>query len=131
MFGLSIDAVGPNFGTESLLDVIADAADLASLVGEQTRLLWPADYGLSGLGQPERGAARLDRAQDRGWAAPVAGTRLAGRQRGHDPFPWRGGAGCEYATTLELTTENSNMNPSPLEPERGGRGCPLNRSQTP
>jgi DNA-binding transcriptional LysR family regulator len=45
-FGLSIDAVGPNFGTESLLDVIADSADLASLVGEQTRLLWPADYGL-------------------------------------------------------------------------------------
>jgi DNA-binding transcriptional LysR family regulator len=45
-FGLCIDAVGPNFGTESLLDVIAGAADLASLVGEQTRLLWPADYGL-------------------------------------------------------------------------------------
>lgn len=42
-FGLSIDAVGPHFGTESLLDVIADSADLASLVGEQTRLLWPAD----------------------------------------------------------------------------------------
>jgi len=45
-FGLTIDAVGPNFGTESLLDVIADSAELASLVGEQTRLLWPADYGL-------------------------------------------------------------------------------------
>jgi DNA-binding transcriptional LysR family regulator len=45
-FGLSIDAVGPNFGTESLLDVIADSGELASLVGEQTRLLWPADYGL-------------------------------------------------------------------------------------
>jgi DNA-binding transcriptional LysR family regulator len=45
-FGLAIDAAGPNFGTESLLDVLADAADLASLVGEQTRLLWPADYGL-------------------------------------------------------------------------------------
>ena len=45
-FGLSIDAIGPNFGTESLLDVLADATDLASLVGEQTRLLWPADYGL-------------------------------------------------------------------------------------
>jgi DNA-binding transcriptional LysR family regulator len=45
-FGLAIDAVGPNFGTESLLDVLAEAADLASLVGEQTRLLWPADYGL-------------------------------------------------------------------------------------
>ena len=45
-FGLAIDAVGPNFGTESLLDVLAGTADLASLVGEQTRLLWPADYGL-------------------------------------------------------------------------------------
>lgn len=45
-FGLAIDAIGPNFGTESLLDVLADAADLASLVGEQTRLLWPAGYGL-------------------------------------------------------------------------------------
>jgi DNA-binding transcriptional LysR family regulator len=45
-FGLTIDAVGPNFGTESLLDVIADSPDLATLVGEQTRLLWPADYGL-------------------------------------------------------------------------------------
>jgi DNA-binding transcriptional LysR family regulator len=45
-FGLTIDAVGPNFGTESLLDVIADSAELATLVGEQTRLLWPADYGL-------------------------------------------------------------------------------------
>ena len=45
-FGLTIDAVGPNFGTESLLDVNADSGELASLVGEQTRLLWPADYGL-------------------------------------------------------------------------------------
>ena len=45
-FGLTIDAVGPNFGTESLLDVLADTADLASLVGEQTRLLWPAEFGL-------------------------------------------------------------------------------------
>ena len=45
-FGLTINAVGPNFGTESLLDMIADSADLVSLVGEQTRLLWPADYGL-------------------------------------------------------------------------------------
>ena len=26
--------------------MLADAPDLASLVGEQTRLLWPADYGL-------------------------------------------------------------------------------------
>ena len=45
-FGLAIDAVGPNFGTETLLDVIADSPALATFVGEQTRLLWPADYGL-------------------------------------------------------------------------------------
>jgi DNA-binding transcriptional LysR family regulator len=45
-FGLTIDAVGPNFGTESLLDVLADSAEVATLTGEQTRLLWPAGYGL-------------------------------------------------------------------------------------
>ena len=45
-FGLTIDVTGPDFGTESLLDVIADSAELATLVGEQTRLLWPADYDL-------------------------------------------------------------------------------------
>jgi hypothetical protein len=26
--------------------MLADSPDLASLVGEQTRLLWPGDYGL-------------------------------------------------------------------------------------
>jgi DNA-binding transcriptional LysR family regulator len=45
-FGLTIDPTGPNFGTESLLDVIADSLTLATFVGEQTRLAWPADYGL-------------------------------------------------------------------------------------
>jgi DNA-binding transcriptional LysR family regulator len=45
-FGLTIDTVGPNFGTEPLMDVIADSSALATFVGEQTRLLWPADYGL-------------------------------------------------------------------------------------
>ena len=45
-FGLTIDPTGPNFGTEPLLDVIADSAELATFVGEQTRLIWPADYGL-------------------------------------------------------------------------------------
>ncbi|WP_163553317.1 LysR family transcriptional regulator [Candidatus Frankia alpina] len=45
-FGLAIDPVGPNFGTEHLLDVLADSATLASLVGEQTRLLWPTHYDL-------------------------------------------------------------------------------------
>jgi DNA-binding transcriptional LysR family regulator len=45
-FGLTIDAVGPNFGTENLLDVLAGSTTLATLVGEQTRLLWPAGHGL-------------------------------------------------------------------------------------
>ncbi|WP_378729593.1 LysR family transcriptional regulator [Nocardia brasiliensis] len=45
-FGLTIDATGPNFGTEALLDVIADSATVATFVGEQARLLWPAHYDL-------------------------------------------------------------------------------------
>lgn len=45
-FGLTIDTVGPNFGTEPLLDVIARSPALATFVGEHTRLLWPADYDL-------------------------------------------------------------------------------------
>ncbi|TPQ17824.1 LysR family transcriptional regulator [Streptomyces sporangiiformans] len=45
-FGLTIDSTGPNFGTEPLLDMIADSSALATFVGEQTRLVWPADYDL-------------------------------------------------------------------------------------
>jgi DNA-binding transcriptional LysR family regulator len=45
-FGLTIDAIGPNFGTDPLLDAIADSSALATFVGRQTRLLWPADYDL-------------------------------------------------------------------------------------
>jgi hypothetical protein len=45
-FGLTIDPIGPNFGTEPLLDVIADSSALATFVGERTRLVWPADYDL-------------------------------------------------------------------------------------
>ncbi|WP_167160576.1 LysR family transcriptional regulator [Streptomyces sp. MBT27] len=45
-FGLTIEATGPDFGTEPLLDTIADSAVLATLVGEQTRFAWPADQGL-------------------------------------------------------------------------------------
>jgi DNA-binding transcriptional LysR family regulator len=45
-FGLTIDATGPNFGIEPLLDAIADSPVLATFVGEQTRLLWPAHYDL-------------------------------------------------------------------------------------
>ncbi|HLX47105.1 MAG TPA: LysR family transcriptional regulator [Streptosporangiaceae bacterium] len=45
-FGLSIDSAGPNFGVEPLLDAIAAGPALATFVGEQTRLIWPAEYGL-------------------------------------------------------------------------------------
>ncbi|MFD9821203.1 LysR family transcriptional regulator [Streptomyces violascens] len=45
-FGLTIEATGPDFGTEPLLDTIADSPTLATLVGEQTRFAWPADQGL-------------------------------------------------------------------------------------
>ncbi|MGP4047656.1 LysR family transcriptional regulator [Streptomyces sp. 2A115] len=45
-FGLTIEATGPHFGTEPLLDVIADSPELATFVGERTQLLWPAEHGL-------------------------------------------------------------------------------------
>ncbi|MDG4862716.1 LysR family transcriptional regulator [Streptomyces sp. T-3] len=45
-FGLTIDAIGPNFGPEALLDEIADNPALATLVGEGTRLVWPAAHDL-------------------------------------------------------------------------------------
>jgi DNA-binding transcriptional LysR family regulator len=45
-FGLTIDAIGPNFGSDALLDTIVGSATLTTLVGEQTRLIWPAGYDL-------------------------------------------------------------------------------------
>lgn len=45
-FGLTIEATGPDFGTDPLLDTIADSASLATLVGEQTGMVWPADQDL-------------------------------------------------------------------------------------
>jgi DNA-binding transcriptional LysR family regulator len=45
-FGLAIDTVGPHYGTEPLLDVIAASPDVATFVGERTHLLWPAHYDL-------------------------------------------------------------------------------------
>ncbi|WP_369169426.1 LysR family transcriptional regulator [Streptomyces sp. R28] len=45
-FGLTIEATGPDFGTEPLVDTIADSAALATFVGEDTRLVWPADQDL-------------------------------------------------------------------------------------
>ncbi|WP_024936138.1 LysR family transcriptional regulator [Actinomadura welshii] len=45
-FGIAIDTVGPHFGTEPLLDTIADSPSLATFVGEGTRLVWPVDDDL-------------------------------------------------------------------------------------
>lgn len=45
-FGVTIDAIGPNFGPEALLDAIADSAELTTLVDPHTRLVWPAEHDL-------------------------------------------------------------------------------------
>ncbi|HEV2345312.1 MAG TPA: LysR family transcriptional regulator [Actinocrinis sp.] len=45
-FGLAIDMLGPVFGNEALLDEIADSPDVATLIGERSRYLWPDNYDL-------------------------------------------------------------------------------------
>jgi DNA-binding transcriptional LysR family regulator len=45
-FDLRIDAAGPNFGNEVLIDTLADSADVATLVGSRDRYVWPANYDL-------------------------------------------------------------------------------------
>jgi DNA-binding transcriptional LysR family regulator len=45
-FGLTIERVGPYFGSEHLLDVLSDSPTLAHLSGAQTRILWPDHYDL-------------------------------------------------------------------------------------
>ena len=45
-FGLTIESNGPDFGVEPLLDTIAGSGSLATLVGEQTRLVWPVGHDL-------------------------------------------------------------------------------------
>ncbi|MCR6486309.1 LysR family transcriptional regulator [Amycolatopsis sp. OK19-0408] len=45
-FGLSIDAAGPNFGTEVVLDTLAESAEVATLVGAGSRVLWPPGHDL-------------------------------------------------------------------------------------
>ncbi|MEV7343976.1 LysR family transcriptional regulator [Streptomyces sp. NPDC093544] len=45
-FGLTIEVTGPDFGTKPLLDTLADSRSLATLVGERTHLVWPAEHGL-------------------------------------------------------------------------------------
>ncbi|MEU6086379.1 LysR family transcriptional regulator [Streptomyces sp. NPDC047085] len=44
-FGLTIDSSGPNF-TGAVQDAVAGSGTLATLVGERTRLVWPAGHDL-------------------------------------------------------------------------------------
>ncbi|NED81917.1 LysR family transcriptional regulator [Streptomyces sp. SID11233] len=45
-FDLRIDAAGPHFGNEVLLDTLAGSAQVATLVGARDRYTWPAEYDL-------------------------------------------------------------------------------------
>ncbi|WP_294181289.1 LysR family transcriptional regulator [uncultured Schumannella sp.] len=45
-FDLTIDALGPHFGDEALMDQLAESANLATIVGDRDRYLWPAQYDL-------------------------------------------------------------------------------------
>ncbi|MFI6515311.1 LysR family transcriptional regulator [Spirillospora sp. NPDC050679] len=46
VFDLRIDAAGPHFGDEVLMDALADSADVATLVGARDRYIWPTSYDL-------------------------------------------------------------------------------------
>lgn len=43
---LTLATLGPNLGTEALLETLADSAELGTLVGAHTKLIWPVEYGL-------------------------------------------------------------------------------------
>ena len=45
-FGLWIDATGPNFGVEVVLDAIAESGEVATLIGAGSRVWWPSGHGL-------------------------------------------------------------------------------------
>jgi DNA-binding transcriptional LysR family regulator len=45
-FDLRIDAAGPHFGDDVLLDALADSAEVATLVGARDRYIWPTNYDL-------------------------------------------------------------------------------------
>jgi hypothetical protein len=45
-FDLTIDASGPHFGTEALMDALACSPRLATFVGARTRLDWPVEHDL-------------------------------------------------------------------------------------
>ncbi|MEV7191032.1 LysR family transcriptional regulator [Streptomyces sp. NPDC093510] len=45
-FDLRVDAVGPHFGDDVLLDTLADSTDVATLIGARDRYTWPPSHDL-------------------------------------------------------------------------------------
>ena len=45
-FALTVDTIGPNFGLDALLEVLADSSDLATFVGEHMQIVWPEHFDL-------------------------------------------------------------------------------------
>ncbi|WP_419999899.1 LysR family transcriptional regulator [Streptomyces boninensis] len=45
-YGFTVEATGPNFGVEALLDTIGGSSALATFLSEQTPLVWPAGFDL-------------------------------------------------------------------------------------
>lgn len=45
-FDLRIDAAGPHFGDEVLLDTLAESSEVATLVGSRDRYIWPVGHDL-------------------------------------------------------------------------------------
>jgi DNA-binding transcriptional LysR family regulator len=91
-FGLTIDSIGPDFGIEALLEVLADSADIATFVGEHLRLLWPDHYGLRRVHVREPTLvyphSLLWRVDDSHPALPVLRAHLTGDYR-RLPNAWR------------------------------------------
>ena len=54
-FGLRVEITAPDLGAEPLLDALAESPELATFVGDRTRLAWPAGHDLRriALREPE------------------------------------------------------------------------------
>ncbi|MGW6688458.1 LysR family transcriptional regulator [Streptomyces sp. NPDC054961] len=87
-FGLTIEATGPNFGSDVLLDTVADTPALATFMSEHTRLVWPAGHGLRRIPvtdpTPVYPHSLLWHRDNPHPALPVLRARLAATTAGHD-----------------------------------------------
>ncbi|MER5780939.1 LysR family transcriptional regulator [Streptomyces mobaraensis] len=93
-FGLTIEATGPNFGSDALLDTVADTPALATFMGGHTRLVWPAGHGLRRIPvtdpTPVYPHSLLWHRDNPHPALPTLRAHLAGAAAGHDAAgTWR------------------------------------------